>query len=215
MRRLWQVLAKAVPTTKHPAQLRLFASLLLLATLAACENNPAQVAALFTEGRPDAEVITNFETIYSDSAQIRVRIRGPQLLRFEEEQDFVQYFPQGAVIDFFDDLGQVSSTLRCGYGVRYEREERITLRDSVVWTSVAGDRLDTEELHWIATDQRIYSDRFVRLRQSDKEITGVGFESNQDFSRAKVVAIQGIVSIKEGAGPGSRAGARDSLARLP
>ncbi len=175
--------------------------------LVSCENDPAQVAALFPETRMDAEVISNFETIYSDSAQVRVRIRGKQMLRMEEDEQFVQYFPEGAHIDFFDEFGQVSSTLTCGYGLRYEDQERITLRDSVVWKSTAGDRLDTEELHWIAGDQRIYSDRFVRLRQSDKEITGVGFESNQDFTRAKVVAIQGIVSVKDSP--------KDSLDRLP
>ena len=105
-----------------------------------------------------------------------------------------------------------------GYGVRYEQDERILLRDSVVWKSAAGDRLDTEELQWVAREQRIFSNRFVRLRQADKEITGVGFESNQDFSRAKVIAIQGIVSVKDGpddAGRRATGAGADSLGRLP
>ena len=171
--------------------------LLAACVLLACENDPAAVAALFPDTRLDAEVITDFETIYSDSAEVRVRIRGPRLLRFQEDDGYMQVFPDGAEIDFFDDAGEVSSTLTCGYGVRYETEERVTLRDSVVWRSRAGDRLDTEELLWDARAEQISSDRLVRLRQSDKEITGVGFEADQDFSRAKVLAIQGIVSLRE------------------
>ncbi len=172
------------------------AALYLVALLAACENDPAAVAAMFPEIRPDAEVISDFETIYSDSAQIKVRVTGPQMLRVMEESQFVQYFPAGAYLEFYDDAGEISSTLQSGYGVRYETDDRVLLRDSVVWKSVVGDRLDTEELHWVSYERKIYSDRFVRLRQLDKEITGVGFESNEDFTRAKVIAIQGIVQVE-------------------
>ncbi len=186
------------------------AACLLLVSLAACENDPAAVAAMFPDVRPDAEVIRDFETIYSDSAQIKVRVTGPQMLRVQEESQFVQYFPAGAHLEFYDDAGKISSTLESGYGIRYETDDRVLLRDSVVWQSVAGDRLDTEELHWVSYDRKIYSDRFVRLRQSDKEITGVGFESNEDFSRAKVIAIQGIVQVE----PGTTS-PRDTSARLP
>jgi len=163
----------------------------------ACENDPGEVAALFIDERPDAEIITDFQTIYSDSANIKVRITGPKLLRFQEANDYVQLFPEGVLVEFFDDEREVSSTMKAGYGIRYENEERVVVRDSVVWDATAGDKLNTEELIWEAKEQRIYSDRFVRLRQGDKEITGVGFESNQDFTRSKVRAIQGVVSLED------------------
>lgn len=165
----------------------------LLAFVVACENDPRQVAELFPEVDPGVEAIRDFETIYSDSAEARVRVTGPEMLRRADGRLYVQEFTRGAHIEFFDDEGAVSSTLDARYGVRYEEDDRVMLRDSVVWISAAGDRLDTEELHWDPVEQKIYSDRFVRLRQADKEITGVGFESNQDFSRAKVLAIQGVV----------------------
>ena len=190
-RQRWGVLATAV-----------------LLACAACENDPAAVAAMFPDQRPEAEIIRDFETVYSDSARVKVKVSGPQMLRVLEDSRMVQYFPAGAHIDFYDDEGALSSTLDCDYGVRYEADDRVLLRDSVVWESVAGDRLDTEELHWDAVEQRIYSDRFVRLRQADKLITGIGFESNQDFSRAKVLAIQGIVTV-------ASTPPRDTSVRLP
>ena len=166
-----------------------FACVLLMA----CENDPQDVAALFPEVDPGVEAIRDFETVYSDSAQPKVRVTGPEMLRKPHERGYRQEFAKGAHIEFFDDAGDVSSTLDARFGIRYEVDDRVLLRDSVVWESTAGDRLDTEELHWDPIEEKIYSDRFVRLRQADKEITGVGFESNQDFSRAKVLAIQGIV----------------------
>lgn len=178
---VWRVLAKAL----------LFCS--AAAVLPSCENDPQDVAALFPEIDPGVEAIRDFETVYSDSARLRVRVTGPEMLRKPAERLYVQEFTKGARIEFFDDGGAVSSTLDSRYGVRYEEDDRVLLRDSVVWRSVGGDRLDTEELHWDPVGQKIYSDRFVRLRQADKEITGVGFESNQDFSRARVLAVQGVV----------------------
>ena len=174
----------------------LFCGSVLLGVVA-CVNDPSEVAALFPEARPDAEVITDFETIYSDSARIRVRISGPKMLRYQQGAETIQLFPEGTFVEFFDDAGEVSSTLASKYSIRYEDTERVIVRDSVVWQAAKGDRLDTEELTWVAADEKIFSDKFVRLKQGDKVITGVGFESNQDFTRSKVRAINGIVRAGE------------------
>ena len=150
---------------------------------------------MFPGERPDAEVITGFETIYSDSARVRVRVRGPRLVRTREAAEYVQEFPEGVFVEFFDDAGEVSATLAARWGIRYEGRERIVVRDSVVWRAVAGDRLDTDELVYAAEDDRIYSDRFVRLRQGEKVITGVGFESDPEFTRSRVRAVRGVVTV--------------------
>lgn len=186
--------------------------ILLLAMVAwsACENDPAEVAALFPDVRPDAELIREFETIYSDSAKVRVRIQGPLMMRYYENGQYIQLFPEGARVEFFNDFGQVGSTMTSGYGIRFENEERVIVRDSVVWVSDEGDRLDTEELVWEAESEKIFSDRFVRLRQADKEITGIGFESNQNFTRSKVIAIQGIVNVEDRKGEPSNLNPVDS-----
>ena len=195
-----------------PARVRWVLATAALATLlAACENDPQEVAALFPEVDPGVEALRDFETIYSDSARIKARVTGPEMLRETEERHFVQRFPRGVHLEFYGDEGARTSTLDARFGLRYEVDDRVLLRDSVVWESTEGDRLDTEELHWDPVAERIYSDRFVRLRQADKEITGVGFESNQDFSRAKVLAIQGIVQVADGAARPNR----DTSARVP
>ncbi len=160
-----------------------------------CENDPKEVAALFADQRPDAEIISGFQTIYSDSAQIKVRISGPLMLRYQERGQFIQQFPDGLFVEFFDTDGTISSTLASKYGIRNEAEESVLVQDSVVWQAIRGDRLDTDELIWEAKEEKIYSDKFVRVIQGDKLITGVGFESNQDFTRSKVRAIQGVVNL--------------------
>jgi len=167
----------------------------IIAFFSACENNPSEVAALFADQRPDAEIISGFQTIYSDSAQIKVRISGDLMLRYQENGQFIQQFPEGVFVEFFDPNGEITSTLASKYGIRNEAEESVLVQDSVVWLATKGDRLDTDELMWEAKEEKIYSDKFVRVIQGDKLITGVGFESNQDFTRSKVRAIQGVVNL--------------------
>jgi len=161
----------------------------------ACENDPSEVAAMFADQRPDAEIISGFQTIYSDSAQIKVRISGELMLRYQENGQFIQQFPKGLFVEFFDPNGRITSTLASKYGIRNEAEESVLVQDSVVWLAAKGDRLDTDELIWEAKNEKIYSDKFVRVIQGDKLITGVGFESNQEFTRSKVRAIQGVVNL--------------------
>lgn len=163
--------------------------------LTSCENDPSAVAAMFADQRPDAEIISGFSTIYSDSAQIKVRISGDLMLRYQEDGQFIQQFPNGVFVEFFDPNGDITSTLASKYGIRNEAEETVLVQDSVVWLATKGDRLDTDELMWEAKNEKIYSDKFVRVIQGDKLITGVGFESNQDFTRSKVRAIQGVVNL--------------------
>jgi len=166
--------------------------------LSACENDPNAVAAMFADQRPDAEIISGFSTIFSDSAQIKVRISGNLMLRYQENGQFIQQFPKGLFVEFFDPSGKITSTLASKYGIRNEAEESVLVQDSVVWLATSGDRLDTDELMWEAKNEKIYSDKFVRVIQGDKLITGVGFESNQDFTRSKVRAIQGVVNLNKG-----------------
>ncbi|MFK8058035.1 MAG: LPS export ABC transporter periplasmic protein LptC [Saprospiraceae bacterium] len=167
----------------------------VVSLLSACENDPSVVAAMFADQRPDAEIISGFQTIYSDSAQIKIRISGDLMLRYQEDGQFIQQFPEGLFVEFFDDQGNITSTLASKYGIRNEAEESVLVQDSVVWQATRGDRLDTDELVWEAKNEKIYSDKFVRVLQGDKIITGVGFESNQDFTRSKVRAIQGVVNL--------------------
>jgi len=175
--------------------LRIAIALGLVFFTTACENDPSEVAALFADQRPDAEIISGFKTIYSDSARIKVRISGDLMLRYQDNGQFIQQFPDGVFVEFFDEEGDITSTLASKYGIRNEAEESVLVQDSVVWLATTGDRLDTDELVWEAKEEKIYSDKFVRVIQGDKLITGVGFESNQAFTRSKVRAIQGVVNL--------------------
>ncbi len=143
------------------------------------------------------ETAKDVEIIYSDSAQVRVRIEGPKMLYHVNTREPEQEFPDGVRVDFFGPDGKVSSVLTGKYALRQESKGLVIVQDSVVWQSVNNERLETEELIWDEKLQKVYNHKFVALRRADEIIYGHGFEATQDFRYSKVNAISGIKNVEE------------------
>ncbi len=163
--------------------------------LAGCVNDPADVAKLRELGNPEVEVGYGITMFYSDSAKVRVILTAPKMLNYVQEADQRQEFPDGLHIVFFDELQDTSSTLIAKWGVYRQRRNQITVRDSVVWESIDFQRLETEELNWEEKTERIYTNKFVILRQPDYIVTGYGLEADQSFQQAKVLQVDGRIPI--------------------
>ncbi|MBK8705586.1 MAG: LPS export ABC transporter periplasmic protein LptC [Saprospiraceae bacterium] len=163
----------------------------------ACENDPGDIAALQAKLDPNIETAEEVEIIYSDSAKVRVRITGPVMLTHRNPNDPQQEFPKGLKVDFFDLYERPSSMLTSKYAIRMERKGQVLVQDSVVWQSVKGERLETEELIWDEKLQKVYSDKFVVITRPQEIIYGHGFESNQDFTNARINAVEGRIVVDE------------------
>lgn len=172
--------------------------LLMLVVLWACENDPADVAALQERLNTQVETVKEVEILYSDSAEVRVRITGPTMLSYLDRTEPRQEFIDGMKVDFFGPEGHaITSTLVSNYAIRMEREGRVIARDSVVWSSVNGEKLETEELIWEENRQQVFTQKFARITTPRQIIYGHGFRANQDFSNARILQVEGIVNIDE------------------
>lgn len=147
----------------------------------------------------DASVETakDVEIIYSDSAIVRVRIEGPTMLYHVDTREPMQEFPDGVKVDFFDIDGNITSVLTGKYGIRQESDGLVVVRDSVVWQSIKGEKLETEELIWDERQQKVYNHKFVVVTRPDEIIMGHGFEATQDFKQAKVNAVTGRMRVED------------------
>ncbi len=170
-----------------------FAVLLLLLT--ACKNDLAAVQEIVDQDRLAIESAREVRMLYSDSAVVRVRIAGPLMLRHVNLKEPYQEFPEGVDVDFFDAFQRVQSELTAKYAIRYEGKNEITVRDSVVWESANGERLETEELVWDDQKHIVFSDRFVKITKPGEVLYGYGFEANEDFTRWKIKALEGRIKV--------------------
>jgi LPS export ABC transporter protein LptC len=175
-----------------------------LISLAACKNDLAEIEAMADTYRTDVETAKEVEILYSDSAQVRVRITGPTMLYHLDRSDPYQEFPDGVVVDFYDAEGTVTSQLTAQYGIRYENKAEVIVRDSVVWESNEGEKLESEELIWDERREKVYTKKFVVITRPEEIIYGHGFESDQNFSYSRINAIEGRIKVdkpEEGEAP--------------
>lgn len=162
----------------------------------ACENDINEVNRLFSKEETKVETAIGVEMLYSDSAVLRLRILTPKLLRHLDNREPFQEFPEGLQVEFFTH-GKPTSRMTARYATRSENDNKFIVRDSVVWHGEKGERLETEELIWDEAADKVHTNKFVWITRPDEIIYGHGFESNQQFTRWQIRAIEGRIRANE------------------
>jgi LPS export ABC transporter protein LptC len=168
-------------------------SLLLLAS---CGNDMEEVKRLGSDVRVPVSSTRNVEMIYSDSSRLRAKVNAPQRDTYIGDDGFVE-FSKGLKIEFYDTKSMLESKMIANYGISYSKTEIMEAKGNVVLESVKGDKLETEHLIWDQKSDRIYSNVFSRITSPERVIYGDGFESNQDFSKYRILKVKGIISLNE------------------
>lgn len=161
-----------------------------------CKNNDLKEVQNLTGNKAaPAEISTNVNVIYSDSAHVKAQLNAPEMLRYVDNPRFV--LDKGLNVQFYDTSLRVTSTLRANYGVRYVDKGLTELRGNVHVVNLKGDTLDTEELYWNEGTSKVYSNKFVKVKTKAEIILAEGFESDVTFSKYTFYKIKGIVSVKD------------------
>jgi LPS export ABC transporter protein LptC len=171
--------------------------LLLLLLLSACQNDLSEVDKIIPRTDVFVETAHDVRLLYSDSAIVKVQVEGAKMVRFLDKEDPRDEFPEGIAVSFFGGRDKVNSTLTAKFAVRYEGKKQITVRDSVVWISKQGEKLESEELIWDEENERVYSNRYVRITNAKEVIYGYGFEANQDFTEWRIKQVEGRMGVEE------------------
>ncbi|TAK49640.1 MAG: LPS export ABC transporter periplasmic protein LptC [Saprospiraceae bacterium] len=181
-----------LPVNNRSRSMKYFFSIsVCLLIFAACENDINEVNQFFSKEETSVETAKGIEMLYSDSSILRMRIASPILIRHLDNRQPWQEFPDGFTVDFFDENGKVTGSLSAKYATRQENENKFITRDSVVWESLKGERLESEELIWDEAADKVHTDKFVILRRPSEIVYGHGFEANQEFTRWTIRAIEG------------------------
>lgn len=169
----------------------------VLLVVASCVKKEFDLEALRAPQEYSIEEARNVDIIYSDSAQLRVRIQGPLLRRYVYRFRVDEEFPEGVAVTFFDQHGNASAWLHARYAIRVPYEHRTTVRDSVVLYNTVGERLEGPELIWDEENKTISTEKFVKITRQDEIIYSRGFKSNQEFTRYELYAVEGNMLFDE------------------
>lgn len=131
-------------------------------------------------------------TLVSDSGITRYRLNTKKWLVFGKASEPHWFFPKGIYVEKFDTLFRTQASIKADTAFFYDRKGLWRLLGHVKVSSLSGEKFETSELFWDQRTQKVYSDKFIRIEQAEKTITGIGFESNQDMTLYKIFKIQGI-----------------------
>lgn len=183
-----------------------FAALLCGAALlfSGCSNDIEKIKAFTsTESLPVVQA-EDFETTFSDSGLIRFHLKTPELMRFETDGQSFTEFPKGVTLIKYDQYGRTISTITARFARQMIREKKWEARNDVVATNNAGDTLRTEHLTWDEQAGKIYTNDFVRIIRPDQNITGIGFEADQNMKNWRIKNPRGPIYVqlnREGTSP--------------
>jgi len=160
-----------------------------------CENNIEQIKAFYsTENLPILEA-KNFETLVTDSGEIRYFLKAPKLLQFEDEGRNYIEFPEGMELIKFDEYKNIISSITADYAKQFVAEDKWEAKNNVIATNAKGDTLKTEHLIWEEKKEIIYTEEFVKIIRADQIITGIGFTSDQKLQNWKIKNPKGTIYV--------------------
>ena len=140
---------------------------------------------------------TDFQTSYTDSGVVRYYLTTPKLLIFDQEKEPYREFPEGFHLQEFDKSKKIISELSANYGKNFIKEEKWLATGNVVMVNTKGDTLRTEELNYNIKEDRIYSDKFVNVKQGGQDFNGEdGFESDSQMKKWTFKKIKGHILVE-------------------
>lgn len=137
----------------------------------------------------------NVELYHSEKDHVKVKMTAPVAYEFQNGD---REFPKGVFIEFFDETGRVTHNLRANHAYFFKSEEHWRGRGNVELKNLLKEeQLNTEELFWKPKDQKIYTEKFVTIRQAGDVLYGEGLTANEDLTEYVITKPSGDMEISE------------------
>lgn len=176
----------------------IFVSLLLTTTIGCSSEEGKQ--AKQTEGLDTVPgmITHNVSMLVSDSGVMKYHVVTPLWIRYNlDEAKAYQYFPQTIQLDQLDSLLNPSAHIEADTAYNYEKPQIWKLVKNVRISNTAQEKFFTQELYWDMKKRIVYSDSFIHIERPDGILEGIGFESDDNFSKYEVRQTTGIFDIKD------------------
>ncbi len=171
----------------------LLAVFLLLATLiVGCTTPEAAKPVLYEGPLSEGEDITMH---YTEKEVIKVILKAKKIFEFQNGD---REFPEGIYLEFYDEFGKISSTLRANSAYFFKDENKWRGRGDVeVINTAKQEQLNTEELFWKPDTKKIFTDNFVIIKLQNEVISGTGLDADQDLSNYKIKNPEGEFVVED------------------
>lgn len=173
-------------------------AIVMLLLLPACGGKKAELGEAITE-RDSLPMMATMDvvTYISDSGVTRYRMDADEWLVYDRKKPSYWAFEKGVYLEQFDSLMNVDASIKADTAYYYDKQKLWKLMGNVDIKNRKGEHFNTELLYWNQATEKVYSDRFIRIEQPDRIITGYGFDSNQQMTNYKIRNMGGIFYVDE------------------
>ncbi len=166
---------------------------MLVLAVIACDQRKSLIDQKLYDG-PLAS-IDSMDTYISDDADRVMHLKAPKQNDFENKD---KEWPEGFLMESYDKNGIITTVIKANH-VTYSKENDLyhATGNVIVRNITDGDELTTEELFWNATEERIYTEKFVTINTDGEVHTGEGLDSNQDFTEYRILKPSGTFTLED------------------
>lgn len=135
------------------------------------------------------------EMYYSENNIVKVKMLADLAYEYQNGD---REFPKGIYMEFYDLNDKLESTLRANHAFFFKEENKWRGRGKVEVKNVAkNEQLNTEELFWTPANKKIFTEKFVTIRQQGDVLYGTGMDARQDMTDYTIWDPKGEIEVKE------------------
>ena len=132
---------------------------------------------------------------HTEKEKIKLVLKAKKYFEFQNGD---REFPEGIYIEFYDDNGKLTSTLKANHAFYFKTENKWRGRGKVEVINVEKqEQLHTEELFWKPDTKKIFTEKFVTIRMENEVLYGTGLDAAEDLSTYKISKPEGEFDVKE------------------
>jgi LPS export ABC transporter protein LptC len=168
--------------------IRLFTFLLLIVSILACseEKIHPQIDSTGVAGEIPSNESWNSKITFTNDGLVKAVLFADHLKMFEKQRVTLL---DNIKIDFYDSSQKATTMLTALRGKVDDVTQNMYAIDSVVARNDSGVVLNTSQLMWRNSDQKIVTDKFVKITSPKEIIEGYGLESDQRLSNYTIFNI--------------------------
>ena len=164
--------------------------------LFSCSNPDAVISEIALDDTLSG-IIADSVTFYrSDSGVVKMELTAPRLVRWDNEEDVME-FPFGFHVLMFDEDHNPVTEMQAGYGKSYG-SSLLEARDSVVVRRNGDEQvMYSDKLFWYQDLKMIYTRSHVRIITADKDIEADSLVAQEDFSEYTMYSGSAMLDVDE------------------
>ena len=144
-------------------------------------------------------VMTTFDvnTIVSDSGRISYKILADEWRIYDKRKPPHWAFEKGVYLEKYDREMNIEATVKCDTAYYYSEQKLWKLIGNVNIKNIKDERFYTHLMYWDQENEKIYSDAYIKIEQTDQVTEGIGFSANQNLTLWQINNTKGIFAVEE------------------